>query len=152
MKLKINEKNITVKVNIPDNIAQVSADEAKIEQVLLNLIDNAIKYNKHNGCIIIDAVECNASSIRISIADTGIGISKEDLPRIFERFYRIDKARSRELGGTGLGLSIVKHIINAHNGEVYVTSEIDKGSTFNFILSHPIPCLQLRIDKQEKCI
>ncbi|MDP8212117.1 MAG: ATP-binding protein, partial [Candidatus Zapsychrus exili] len=120
-------------ISIPQNIPNILADETRIKQVVLNLIDNAIKYNNPNGEILITANETN-DSVKVDITDTGIGIPQKDLPRLFERFYRVDKARSRELGGTGLGLSIVKHIIQAHNGEVSVQSIEGQGSTFSFTL------------------
>ncbi|MFH1854385.1 MAG: ATP-binding protein, partial [Candidatus Omnitrophota bacterium] len=117
----------------PTDISNILADEARIAQVLLNLIDNAIKYNREKGKVIIAAREKNAF-VQVDVSDTGVGISEKDLPRLFERFYRIDKARSRELGGTGLGLSIVKHIVQAHNGEVSVQSVLGQGSTFSFTI------------------
>ncbi len=128
-----SNREITLKKDIPENISEVSIDDASIAQVLLNLIENGIKYNKKGGSITISAKE-DGNFVRVDVSDTGIGIPEEDLPRIFERFYRVDKARSRELGGTGLGLSIVKHIIQAHNGEVSVVSELEKSSTFSFTL------------------
>ncbi|MFH1752826.1 MAG: ATP-binding protein, partial [Candidatus Omnitrophota bacterium] len=112
---------------------RVFCDEAAIEQVLLNLIDNSIKYTNENGSITVAAKEDNGF-VRVDVSDTGIGIPEKDLPRIFERFYRVDKGRSRELGGTGLGLSIVKHIIQAHKGRTSVQSLLAKGSTFSFTL------------------
>jgi two-component system phosphate regulon sensor histidine kinase PhoR len=124
---------VTLRKDIPQNISKVNVDDAAIAQVLLNLLNNGIKYNKKDGSITISAHD-NGNFVRVDISDTGIGIPEEDIPRIFERFYRVDKARSRELGGTGLGLSIVKHIIQAHNGEVFVVSELEKGSTFSFTL------------------
>ncbi|MGD9015666.1 MAG: ATP-binding protein, partial [Candidatus Omnitrophota bacterium] len=127
------EKSIRIKEDIPRDIPNILADESRIAQVLLNLMDNAIKYNNEGGSITILAKEKD-NFIRIEISDTGVGIPEKDLPRLFERFYRIDKARSRELGGTGLGLSIVKHIIQAHNGEVFVQSIFGKGSTFSFTI------------------
>jgi len=133
LKGQIDNKSINIKINIPKNIPDILGDETRIKQVLLNLIDNAIKYNHPNGEISITACEIN-SFIKVDITDTGIGISNKDLPRLFERFYRADKARSRELGGTGLGLSIVKHIIQAHNGEVFVQSVEGQGSTFSFTI------------------
>ena len=108
-------------------------DKDKIEGVLTNLIDNAIKFNREKGSIRICSQE-EESSIKIIIEDSGIGIPEKDIPRIFERFYRVDKARSRELGGTGLGLSIVKHIVELHNGNVGVESVEGLGSKFWFIL------------------
>jgi len=130
---QIQDKEISIKIKIPKDIPDILADEVRIAQVLLNLIDNAIKYNQQKGIITISAKEKN-EFVRIDVSDTGIGISDKDLPRLFERFYRVDKARSRELGGTGLGLSIVKHIVSAHNGEVSVQSIAGQGSTFSFTL------------------
>ncbi|HCI44594.1 MAG TPA: hypothetical protein DE315_03570 [Candidatus Omnitrophica bacterium] len=108
-------------------------DEAAIAQVLFNLVENAVKYNKAGGSVTVGARE-TPRSIEVSVSDTGIGIPQEDIPRIFERFYRVDKARSRDLGGTGLGLSIVKHIIQAHGGDITVESKPGAGSTFRFTL------------------
>jgi two-component system, OmpR family, phosphate regulon sensor histidine kinase PhoR len=97
--------------------------------MLTNLIDNAIKFNRHNGAVIISH-NSNETNDLILVEDSGEGIANEHLPRIFERFYRTDKARSREIGGTGLGLAIVKHLAILHNGEVSVQSIIGKGSVF----------------------
>lgn len=129
----INSKVISVEINVPKNISDVFVDEARIKQVLFNLIDNAIKYNRTNGQIKISA-HGSGDFVKIEIADTGIGIPGQDIPRIFERFYRVDKARSRDLGGTGLGLSIVKHIVQAHDGEVFVESIEGQGSSFIFTI------------------
>jgi two-component system phosphate regulon sensor histidine kinase PhoR len=101
---------------------------------LINLLDNAIKYTPEGGRITISAIENNSEEIQFSVGDNGIGIPKEDLPRIFERFYRVDKGRSQELGGTGLGLSIVKHLVQAHGGRIWVESRLGEGSTFYFTL------------------
>ena len=133
LKKQALNREITLKKDISKNISEVNIDDTSIAQVLLNLIENGIKYNKKCGSISISAKE-DGNFVRVNVSDTGIGIPEEDLPRIFERFYRVDKARSRELGGTGLGLSIVKHIVQAHNGEVSVVSELEKGSTFSFTL------------------
>jgi len=133
LKGQIENKSIAITINIPKDLPDIFVDETRIKQVLLNLIDNAIKYNRPNGEISITAFEIN-NFIKVDITDTGIGISDKDLPRLFERFYRVDKARSRELGGTGLGLSIVKHIIQAHNGEVSVQSVEGQSSTFSFTI------------------
>ncbi|MBI3009821.1 MAG: PAS domain-containing protein [Candidatus Omnitrophica bacterium] len=127
------QRKIVLEVLIADELPPVTADPERLRQVLINLIDNAIKFNKPGGKIFIRAHhEGNVS--RIEVEDTGIGIPKESLPRIFERFYRVDKARSRELGGTGLGLSIVKHLIEAHRGQVSVTSQLGQGSIFTITL------------------
>jgi len=127
------KKNISVHVNeIPPSLS-VQADYDYLERVLINLLDNAIKYGQEGGEITISADERD-QEVQFSVRDNVIGIPTEDLPRIFERFYRVDKGRSQELGGTGLGLSIVKHIIQAHGGRVWVESQLEKGSTFYFTL------------------
>ncbi len=127
------KKSITIRTKVSEKLHQVIADETRLAQVLFNLIENALKYTPPSGCVVVSAEEGDAH-IKVSVADTGIGIPDKDLPRIFERFYRVDKARSRELGGTGLGLSIVKHIVQAHNGEISVSSQSGKGTTFTFTI------------------
>lgn len=117
----------------PSSLA-IRADRSYLEQILINLLDNAIKYTLEGGRVIVSAAEKDSRDIQFSIEDNGIGIPKEDLSRIFERFYRVDKGRSKELGGTGLGLSIVKHLVQVHGGKVWVESQLGKGSTFYFIL------------------
>ena len=108
----------------------VLADEEAVRQIVDNLIDNAIKYTPENGSVRVSCQDPDGKSIVIEVADTGIGIPRDDLPRIFERFYRVDKARSRELGGTGLGLSIVKHLVQSIGGQIEVTSRVGSGSKF----------------------
>lgn len=127
------KKQHQISVEIPEGLPAVIGDGEKLAQVMINLLDNAIKYTPDSGRIVIEA-KPSADKIRISVADTGIGIPGKDLSRIFERFYRVDRARSRELGGTGLGLSIVKHIVEAHGGKVSVESEPGKGSRFTVSL------------------
>lgn len=112
----------------------VNADKFRIRQVLVNLITNSIKYGKENGKTITEFNYLN-DDVLVEIKDNGDGIESSHLPRLFERFYRVDKGRSREQGGTGLGLSIVKHIIDAHNKSIVVESEIGKGTKFTFSLS-----------------
>lgn len=112
----------------------VIGDEAKIEQVLINLVMNSIKYGKIGGTTIISISYADDEKIMIKVSDNGEGIDKESLPRLFERFYRVDKSRSRDQGGSGLGLSIVKHIIEAHEQTIDVKSTVGKGSTFYFTL------------------
>ncbi|TMP92871.1 MAG: PAS domain-containing protein [Verrucomicrobia bacterium] len=123
---KLAEKQLKVVVDL-------SPDETRLHEVLYNLLDNALKYSLENGEIRLRAVH-RGPEIVLSVTDNGIGISKGDLPRIFERFYRADKARSRELGGTGLGLAIVKHIAQLHGGRVEAESELGKGTTIRVIL------------------
>lgn len=116
----------------------VRADRKYLEQILTNLLDNAIKYNREGGEVRIEVTSKGGKEVQVSIHDNGIGIPLEDLPRIFERFYRVDKGRSKELGGTGLGLSIVKHLVQAHGGRVWAESQLGRGSTFHFTLpNHP---------------
>lgn len=131
-KSQVKKKGVDVENNISPDLL-LKADKQKIEQVFTNLIDNAIKFNKQNGSINIYSVPLG-DSLKIIVEDSGIGIPERDLGRIFERFYRVDKARSRELGGTGLGLAIVKHIIELHKGSVGVESVEGLGSKFWFSL------------------
>src|SRR6266480_3819590 len=114
-KRKLGEKNLKVLVDLPPDAPLIVADETRLQEVLYNLLENAVKYSRENGEIRLQAGQYR-SEIVLSVSDDGIGISKNDLPRIFERFYRAYKARSRELGGTGLGLAIVKHIAQLHGG------------------------------------
>jgi two-component system, OmpR family, phosphate regulon sensor histidine kinase PhoR len=122
--------NLSVKANKP---VMVKADKKRIYEVFSNLVGNGIKYGKKGGNIDVVLYDMN-DTVLIEVSDNGIGIEKKDLPRIFERFYRVDKSRSRMQGGTGLGLSIVKHIIEAHRQTIHVKSQIDKGTTFTFML------------------
>ena len=128
------KKNISVSHAEISPTLSVYGERGYLEQVLVNLLDNAIKYSHEKGKIRVSTVEKDQNEIQILVEDDGVGISKEDLPRIFERFYRVDKGRSKELGGTGLGLSIVKHIVQAHGGKVWAESEPGKGSTFYITL------------------
>jgi two-component system phosphate regulon sensor histidine kinase PhoR len=109
-------------------------DSEAVHQILMNLVDNALKYTPAGGSVTLAARQATANRVLIEVRDTGIGIPEEDLPRLFERFYRVDKARSRELGGTGLGLAIVKHLVRSQGGEVRVESVLNAGSTFSFTL------------------
>ncbi len=128
------KKKISLSRNdIPSSLA-VQADRSYLEQILINLLDNAVKYTPEGGRVTVSAVEKDSKDIQFSVEDNGIGIPKEDLSRIFERFYRVDKGRSKEMGGTGLGLSIVKHLVQAHGGRVWVESQLGKGSVFYFTL------------------
>jgi two-component system, OmpR family, phosphate regulon sensor histidine kinase PhoR len=106
----------------------------RLEQALLNLLANAIKFNRPGGEVRVTARKSGDGTLQIAVADTGIGIPSQDLPRIFERFYRVDKARSREVGGTGLGLSIVRHVVEGMNGTVKAESQLGRGSTFTITL------------------
>ena len=125
-------KHVTLKNELPDLTA--AADASRLEQVFANLVDNAIKYGRAQGTVTVGGNTTGEGKIEIFVRDDGPGIPAEALERVFERFYRVDKARSREQGGTGLGLSIVKHIVQAHGGEVRVDSGLGKGATFFFTL------------------
>jgi len=126
-------KGQSLEVKIQGELPAVQGDSQKIHQVLINLLHNAISYTPEKGSITVE-VRPVSEGVEVSVSDTGIGILPEDLPRIFERFYRVDKGRSRELGGTGLGLSIVKHIVEAHGGRVRVESKPGQGSRFTIFL------------------
>lgn len=125
-------KKIILSLHSPNPNLEVFGDKNRIKQVMTNLISNAIKYTE-KGAVEIGVIE-EGNSALIYVQDTGFGISEEDLPRIFERFYRVDKNRSREMGGTGLGLAIVKHILEAHDSKIFVESKLGLGSKFYFRL------------------
>ena len=129
---KAEEKNLHIEIAGNEN-ATANFDAALIEQAVVNLLDNAVKYSNPGGIITVSA-EIKDSDIMINVRDQGIGIAQKHLPRLFERFYRVDKSRSRQLGGTGLGLAIVKHIAQAHGGYVSVESTLGQGSTFSIHL------------------
>jgi two-component system phosphate regulon sensor histidine kinase PhoR len=130
---KASDKQIGIHQQINIGETMLLADPGRLEQVLINLLDNAIAYTPTQGVVTVSAMDQN-TMVRIDVTDNGIGIPPKDLPRIFERFYRVDDARSKELRGTGLGLSIVRHIVQTHGGTVSVQSVPGKGSTFSFTL------------------
>jgi two-component system phosphate regulon sensor histidine kinase PhoR len=129
---KSENKKVRLVNELPELTA--SADGNRLDQVLANLVDNAIKYGRANGSVKVGGKKLDDGRLEIFVQDDGPGIPPESLDRVFERFYRVDKARSRDQGGTGLGLSIVKHIVQAHGGEVWAKSEPGKGATFFFTL------------------
>jgi len=133
--IKSNARNIkcSIKKGCESPIS-VYADKEKIRQVIINLLGNAIKYGKNDGNIVSSIYKTDGKHVLIEMSDDGIGISEEHLPRIFERFYRTDRGRSRDIGGTGLGLAICKHIIEAHGQTMHVRSKLDVGTTIGFTL------------------
>jgi two-component system, OmpR family, phosphate regulon sensor histidine kinase PhoR len=134
--LTAKEKNIQYRVKPAANKDfEVYADKQKIRQVLTNLIENAIKYGKQNGYVESAFYVLDGKNVLVEVSDDGDGIAEEHLPRLFERFYRTDEARSRNIGGSGLGLAICKHIIEAHNQTLHVRSKLNVGSTFGFTLA-----------------
>jgi signal transduction histidine kinase len=123
-------KNVLIEYELSGNLPEVLGDRRLLEIAISNLLDNAIKYNKPGGSVLIQTGFSDIR-VRLTVSDTGVGIPKNELDRIFERFYTVDKAHSHEIGGTGLGLAIVKHITILHDGEISVESELGKGSAFN---------------------
>lgn len=128
---QMRKRKISLDVLLPESFP-VYVDKDRFRQILLNLLTNAMAYTPEGGRITVEARR-ESNSWWIRVADTGVGIPEEDLPRIFERFYRVDKARSRESGGTGLGLAIVKHLVEVHQGEIRVNSRVGEGTEFQLI-------------------
>ncbi|PMC37068.1 PAS domain-containing sensor histidine kinase [Bacillus sp. UMB0899] len=130
---KAKEKKIKLNVTLPDNLTYIEGDIYRLKQIFINLINNALTYTPQGGVVDV-IVEKHDDYAQVTVSDTGIGIKKEEIPRIFERFYRVDRARSRNSGGTGLGLAIVKHLVEAHKGQISVESEVGQGTTFTLKL------------------
>lgn len=128
---RAKERDLTLLVNLAAHIPDIAGDRRRLTEVLQNLLDNAIQYTPAGGQIMVSASPKNGEVV-FTVSDTGIGIPQADQPRIFERFYRVDVARSREVGGTGLGLSIAKHLVETHGGKIWVDSEVGRGSQFHF--------------------
>jgi two-component system phosphate regulon sensor histidine kinase PhoR len=137
MQAEAEKKHITLEMQVEEDI-YIEADEDRLRQILINLLSNGISYTPDGGKVKVKIEPLHSSTdrdneyerVRLTISDSGIGIPKKDLPRIFERFYRVDKARSRVSGGTGLGLSIVKHLVDLHKGTIQVESEVGIGTKF----------------------
>ncbi|MCI0404249.1 MAG: ATP-binding protein [Acidobacteria bacterium] len=132
-RLKAEQKQLALVIDVAPRLPSIRADSNRLREVLQNLLDNAVQYTPAGGRITV-RVAAGEGEVVISVADTGIGIPRVDLERIFERFYRVDAARSREAGGTGLGLSIARHLVEAHGGRIAVESEVGRGSTFSVFL------------------
>jgi two-component system phosphate regulon sensor histidine kinase PhoR len=155
LELRAAERGMRLTLSLPDDLPDVYGDEDELAQVFQNLIDNAIKYGKPQSEIAvstrIDRRSAANSLIGVAVTDQGEGIPSEHLPRLTERFYRVDTARSRELGGTGLGLAIVKHILNRHRGRLEISSTIGMGSTFTvWLRSANSGLMQIRSDLSQK--
>ena len=125
--------DVAVQSDVPDDLPTVDADRERLHQVLFNLVDNAIRFTPAGGEVRIEAHR-HDGSVEVSVADTGVGIPAEALPRLFERFYRVDSARARGDGGTGIGLAIARSVVEAHGGTISAESEPGHGSTFTFDL------------------
>lgn len=126
---KAKEKNIDFILDVPDEPVFIEGDPHRLKQIFINLASNGIMYTPAGGKVTL-SVKAGHDEVAISVQDTGIGIREEEIPRIFERFYRVDKARSRNSGGTGLGLAIVKHLVEAHQANLTVKSTVGVGTTF----------------------
>ena len=124
---------VEVKVEMPSPFL-LRSDRRRLEQILINLVDNAIKFNRRGGSVIVSATVTGGRPTLV-VADTGVGIQADSIDKVFHRFYRVDKARSRDVGGTGLGLAIVKHLMRLHGGQVMLESELGRGS--RFVLEFP---------------
>jgi two-component system phosphate regulon sensor histidine kinase PhoR len=129
-----DKKNISLTIEPAAVETEIFGDAEAMHQIVTNLLDNAIKYTPDSGVVTIGARRLSGDQVEIYVRDTGIGIPPDEVPRLFERFYRVDKARSRDLGGTGLGLAIVKHLVKAQGGEIRVDSVLNQGSTFSFTI------------------
>ena len=143
--LKAKQVNVRVESDWPDDLPPVRGDADQLFQVFQNLLDNAIKYGAKGERVLVRVSRKERRRVSVDIVDFGPGIPREHIPRLTERFYRVDAARSRELGGTGLGLAIVKHIVNRHRGRLNVTSEIGRGSTFSVTL----PLIESTLESQD---
>ena len=131
------KKSQTLQIEISHDLPRVLGNADYLERAISNLIDNAIKYTPEGGTVRVSARQEPDEMIVVEVEDNGIGIPADDIPRIFERFYRVDRSRSREMGGTGLGLSIVKHVAQVHGGSIDVTSTPGSGSCFRLRLASP---------------
>ena len=127
MMIEAKNQGLTLETSFQRPLPNILADQARLEQVIANVISNAVKYNRSGGRVEVSAFS-EGGQVAVRVKDTGIGIPQEDIPRLFERFYRVDKARSRERGGTGLGLAIAKEIVEQHNGTIEVESQLDQGT------------------------
>ncbi len=128
---KAIEKKLVIDKDIPEGLPLIRADRDRLSQILLNVLDNAVKFTPESGKVSITASDDKKGYVLVKISDTGIGVPEDEIPRLGERFYRVDRARSRELGGTGLGLSIVKHLLMAHEGKIEIESELGRGTTIS---------------------
>lgn len=139
MKFTAEDSGHELTVDAPDTLPRVVGDRERLEQVVVNILSNAVKYTPRGGHVRLSAQELSGKRVRIMVEDDGVGIPKEDVPRLFERFYRVDKARSREAGGTGLGLAIAKEIIEQHGGKISLASEYGAGTTVTITLPTDLP-------------
>ena len=128
------EKDVRLRRVVPEDLPSALGDRERIQQVLINLVENAVKYNEAGGFVEVRAAQASSGEITFAVEDNGIGVAHKDVPRLTERFYRVDRSRSRSEGGTGLGLAIVKHILGGHDRTLQVKSTPGEGSVFSFSL------------------
>ena len=147
LRILASEKQVAISCNHPQEHSVVMGNADRVEQMLINLIENAIKYNKQGGSVTVSLYN-TPQSVNLSISDTGIGIPEENIPRLFERFYRVDKGRSQAMGGTGLGLSIVKHIVKSMNGMIEVHSKVNEGTEFLITLPRVDAAAETQVEEQ----
>ena len=133
MLVAAQQRQLQLRTILPEESPSALVNKDQIEQVLINIVSNALKYTPDGGEVVI-SVQGQDSEVMIAVQDSGVGIPKADLPRIFERFYRVDKARSRKMGGTGLGLSIAQQIVSSHGGRIWIESEEGRGTLVAFTL------------------
>ena len=139
MVLNAGEQGHSFRMDVPDTLPDMNGDRERLEQVVVNIVSNSIKYTPRGGHIAMSARMLDERKLEIVVEDDGMGIPKDDVPRLFERFYRVDKARSREKGGTGLGLAIAKEMVEAHRGSIRLESELDKGTRVTILLPIDLP-------------
>jgi two-component system phosphate regulon sensor histidine kinase PhoR len=126
--LKAREKRVDLVSDIPEDLPPIRADRDRLSQILINILDNAVKFTPEGGTVSVSAAPAPDREVVVRVADTGIGVPRDEVSRLGERFYRVDRGRSRELGGTGLGLSIVKHLVLVHKGRMEIESQLGRGT------------------------
>lgn len=142
MVLEAGNNGLELKLNIQGKMPDMNGDRERLEQVVINILSNAVKYTPSGGHIVLSAARRDEGHVMIRVKDDGMGIPKDDIPRLFERFYRVDKARSRAKGGSGLGLAIAKEMVEAHRGTIYLESQLDAGTTVTVVLPTNLPADQ----------
>ena len=142
MVLEAGNNGLELTLNIQGKMPDMNGDRERLEQVVINILSNAVKYTPSGGHIVLSAARRDEGHVMIRVKDDGMGIPKDDIPRLFERFYRVDKARSRAKGGSGLGLAIAKEMVEAHRGTIYLESQLDEGTTVTVVLPTNLPADQ----------
>ena len=132
---EVEERHHRIEYTVLGNLPEISGDRERLEQVIVNVMSNSVKYTAENGLVELSArPSSNGKNVVIKVKDNGMGIPEEDVPRLFERFYRVEKSRTSDTGGTGLGLAIAKEIVEAHGGNIHITSKLGEGTTVRVVL------------------